>query len=96
MRKDFPKDSFGWEVQIDGKVKYTSENIISIEIKHYTHNGCAHGYLGMRSLLFSPLTGKTILQIQLFKDRKLLRKTAQRQWSISKGRKAEKELTILN
>lgn len=69
LQKDFPGDSFGWEAQIDGEVKYSSENIINIEIKHYTYTGGAHGYQGMRSLLFDPKTGKIITQNQLFKDR---------------------------
>lgn len=68
LQKDFPKDSFGWEAKIDGEIKYLSENIINIEIKHYTYTGGAHGYQGQRSLLFDPNTGKTILQHQLFKD----------------------------
>ena len=58
LQKDFPKDSFGWEAEIEGKVKYLSENIINIEIKHYTYTGGAHGYQGLRSLLFDPKTGK--------------------------------------
>jgi hypothetical protein len=73
LRKDFPGDSFGWEAQIDGDVKYKSENIINIEIKHYTYTGGAHGYQGMRSLLFDPNTGKIITQDQLFKDRNSFR-----------------------
>jgi hypothetical protein len=35
--KKFSKDSFGWEAEIEGEVKYLSENIINIEIKHYTY-----------------------------------------------------------
>jgi hypothetical protein len=35
--KRFSKDSFGWEAEIEGEVKYLSENIINIEIKHYTY-----------------------------------------------------------
>ena len=80
LQKDFPKDSFGWEAEIEGKVKYLSENIINIEIKHYTYTGGAHGYQGLRSLLFDPKTGKIILQHQLFKDRNAFRAFAEKKF----------------
>ena len=41
---------------------------MNIEIKHYTYTGGAHGYQGLRSLLFDPNTGKYIPNSQLFKD----------------------------
>ncbi|WP_367755958.1 DUF4163 domain-containing protein [Flavobacterium sp. WC2430] len=68
LQKEFPKDSFGWEAKIEGSVKYVSDSILNIEIKHYTYTGGAHGYQGLRSLLFDPATGKTISNSQLFKD----------------------------
>jgi hypothetical protein len=80
LQKDFPKDSFGWEAKINGEVKYMSENIINIEIKHYTYTGGAHGYQGRRSLLFDPNTGKTILHHQLFKDVNAFRAFAEKKF----------------
>ncbi len=69
MQKDFPKDTFGWEAEIEGTLKYSSDSIINIEIKHYTYTGGAHGYQGLRSLLFDPHTGKSISTDKLFKDK---------------------------
>lgn len=71
LKKDFPRDNFGWEAKIEGEVKYRSENIINIEISHYTFTGGAHGYAGLRSLLFDPETGKQIPNETLFKNWKL-------------------------
>lgn len=68
IKKDFPRDHFGWEANIEGKVKYRSENLINIEINHYTFTGGAHGYAGLRSLLFDPETGKQIPNETLFKN----------------------------
>jgi hypothetical protein len=68
LRKEFPKDAFGWEAEITGSVKYQSESILNLQIKYYTYTGGAHGYLGLRSLLFDPETGKSIPNSQLFKD----------------------------
>lgn len=68
MKKDFPKDIFGWEGKIEGIVAYESDSILNIEIKHYTFTGGAHGYSGIRSLLFDPQTGKSIPTEYLFRD----------------------------
>ncbi|MEO8253287.1 MAG: DUF3298 and DUF4163 domain-containing protein [Flavobacterium sp.] len=68
IKKEFPKDHFGWEAKIEGKIKYKSENIVNIEINHYTFTGGAHGYAGLRSLLFDPKTGKQIGNEALFKN----------------------------
>lgn len=73
LKKDFPKDYFGWEAKIGGKVKYSSENILNIEIDHYTFTGGAHGYAGLRSLIFDPKTGKKIENEKLFKNWELFK-----------------------
>lgn len=69
LQKEFPNDKFGWEADIEGSVKYLSEAVLNIEINHYTYTGGAHGYQGLRSLLFDPNTGKSISNYQLFNDR---------------------------
>ncbi len=69
FQKEFPKDTFGWEGKIEGSVKYLSDSILNIEIKHYTFTGGAHGYEGLRSLIFDPETGKYIPNNQLFKNK---------------------------
>jgi hypothetical protein len=67
LQKDFPKDTFGWEAKIDGTIKYQSDKILNIEINHYTYTGGAHGYQGLRSLLFDPSSGKSISNDLIFK-----------------------------
>jgi hypothetical protein len=69
LQKDFPKDTFGWEGKIEGNIKYQSDSILNIQIKHYTFTGGAHGYEGLRSLLFDPNTGKYIPTSHLFKNK---------------------------
>lgn len=68
MKTKNPKEIFGWEGKIEGKVTYESDSIINIKIKHYTFTGGAHGYQGIRSLLFDPKTGKNIPTAFLFRD----------------------------
>ena len=69
LQKEFPNDKFGWEADIEGTVKYQSDAVLNIEIKHYTYTGGAHGYQGLRSLLFDPNTGKTISNEELFHNK---------------------------
>jgi len=68
LQKEFPKDTLGWEGEIKGNVKYVSDSILNIEIKHYIYTGGAHGYQGLRSLIFDPNTGKFIANTKLFKN----------------------------
>lgn len=68
LQKEFPKDTFGWEAEIEGNLKYMSDSILNIEIKHYSYTGGAHGYEGLRSLIFNPDTGKIIPNDKLFKN----------------------------
>ena len=69
LQKEFPNDKFGWEADIEGNVKYQSDAVLNIEIKHYTYTGGAHGYQGLRSLLFDPNTGKIISNEELFHNK---------------------------
>lgn len=80
LRKDYPKDVFGWEAEIEGSIKYQSESILNIKIKHYTYTGGAHGYQGLRSLLFDPKTGKSIPNNQLFKDENAFKAFAEKKF----------------
>lgn len=73
-KEEFPDATFGWEANIEGTIKYQSENLINIEIDHYTFTGGAHGYEGMQSLLFDPKTGKTIPNDALFQNLSELKK----------------------
>ncbi|MFV8269189.1 PdaC/SigV domain-containing protein [Flavobacterium sp. GT2N3] len=68
LQKEFPNDTFGWEAEVKGSLKYQSESVLNIEINHYTYTGGAHGYQGLRSLLFDPSTGKSISNEELFND----------------------------
>jgi Deacetylase PdaC/Protein of unknown function (DUF3298) len=73
-KAEVPDATFGWEANIEGTIKYQSENLINIEIDHYTFTGGAHGYEGLQSLLFDPKTGKTIPNENLFKNTTELKK----------------------
>ena len=80
LQKEFPNDKFGWEADIEGNVKYQSDAVLNIEIKHYTYTGGAHGYQGLRSLLFDPNTGKSILNDELFSDKAAFKAFAEKKF----------------
>jgi hypothetical protein len=78
LQTEFPQDKFGWEGDIKGSMTYQSGNLLNIKIDHYTYTGGAHGYHGLRSLLFNPETRKSIPIIQLFKDRLVFKAFAEK------------------
>ena len=80
MQRENPKDVFGWEGEIEGRVLYQTDSILNIEIKHYTYTGGAHGYTGRRSLIFDPATGKSIADEYLFRDIAAFRKFAEQKF----------------
>jgi hypothetical protein len=64
-----PERALSWEAEIEGSIKYQSDRILNLQIKHYTYTGGAHGYQGLRSLFLILPAGKSIPNNQLFKDR---------------------------
>jgi len=80
MQKQDPRDKFGWEAEIEGKVIYDTDSILDIELKHYTFTGGAHGYSGKRSLIFNPETGKIIPDDKLFINSNVFRVFAEKKF----------------
>lgn len=82
MKKEFPKDTFGWEAKIEGSIPYETENVLNYRIDHYSFTGGAHGYQGVRSLNFNPETGKILKNEDLFKDVNAFTKLAETKFRI--------------
>ncbi|HEX8562324.1 MAG TPA: DUF3298 domain-containing protein [Flavobacterium sp.] len=80
MQREAPDELIGWEGDIEGRILYQSDAVLNIEIKHYTFTGGAHGYSGLRSLLFDPETGKSIPVSALFNDVAGFTRFAERQF----------------
>ncbi len=80
MKKEFPKDTFGWDAKVEGSVHYQTDSILNIRIDHYTFTGGAHGYQGVRSLIFNPKTGKIIPNNDLFSDLNAFTKFAEQKF----------------
>jgi hypothetical protein len=66
FKTDFPESFQIWEAQIDGEVIFQSPEIISISITSYLNTGGAHGILNIFFLNFESITGKQIMNTELF------------------------------
>ncbi|WP_432672588.1 DUF3298 domain-containing protein [Flavobacterium sp. SM2513] len=80
LKKEFPKDTFGWEAKLEGSIPYQTANLLNYRIDHYTFTGGAHGYQGVRSLIFNPETGKIITNGGLFNDVNAFTKFAEKKF----------------
>lgn len=77
LTKEFPEYEIPWEASIKGTVIHQTEDLLNIEINHYSFTGGAHGYGGLRSLLIDPKTGKAIANADLFNDVKAFEQLAE-------------------
>lgn len=77
LHKKFPEDTFGWEAKVETKKKYESDKLINFEMTHYTFTGGAHGYQGLRSLIFDKATGRTMGYDDIFTDKGVVQKLAE-------------------
>ncbi|QYJ68948.1 DUF3298 and DUF4163 domain-containing protein [Flavobacterium litorale] len=68
LKKEFPKEALEWEGKVTANVIRKTDSLINIELKHYTYTGGAHGYEGLRSLLFDPATGHAFAYRDIFND----------------------------
>lgn len=73
---DFPNSTVAWEAQIDGEVLFKSFEIISIALTYYINTGGAHGNTNISFLNFDALTGKRILNKNLFKNEPAFKEVA--------------------
>ncbi len=64
--KEFPEEKTPWEAQVEGKVIYKTENIISVKFNLELFTGGAHGYASKSYQNFDPKTGKLYNKAELF------------------------------
>lgn len=81
LRKDFPKEKMAsWEAKINGSIAYQTDNIINVKLENYTFTGGAHGYSGLRSLLFNAKTGTTLNYADMFTDQEAVMALAEKKF----------------
>ncbi|NBL65404.1 DUF4163 domain-containing protein [Flavobacterium sp. NST-5] len=68
LKQKYPDERAGWEAKIDAKITYETENVINVSVENYMFTGGAHGYQGIRSLLFDAKTGKELKLKDYIKD----------------------------
>ena len=67
LKKEYP-DEVGWEANIKTKITFQTEKLLNIKVEYYMFTGGAHGYFGVKSLLFDVQTGKNLTLHDLFSD----------------------------
>lgn len=80
LKKKYPKEALGWEGSIDAAVTRRSDSLIAVRLSHFTYTGGAHGYAGVRSLLFDPKTGHAFVYRDIFNDLKGFTDYAEKQF----------------
>lgn len=63
---EFPEYSIPWEASVEGKVIYSSPELISIEFDLALFTGGAHGYTSRSYLNLDPATGDRVSNEELF------------------------------
>lgn len=68
LKKMYPDEPMGWEADIEGKVTYEDQNILTIQINSYSFTGGAHGFSSTRFLNFDKAKGLEMANMEFFKD----------------------------
>jgi hypothetical protein len=68
LKKVYPKEAIDWEAQIDARVSFENNKIISIQMDSYLFTGGAHGYASTQFLNFDKEKGIEIDTEAFFKD----------------------------
>ena len=67
LKKEFPKE-IAWEAKINGLIVFQSSEIINIRLEYYMFTGGAHGYYGVKSLIFDAQSGKKLSNKDIFAE----------------------------
>lgn len=78
MKKQFPTETIGWEVLIEGKNTYQNEDLIALQIGYYNYTGGAHGYNGIKSIIINKNDGSIHTSKTLFKNLSGFKKFAEK------------------
>lgn len=79
LKKEYP-DEVGWEANIKTKITFQTEKLLNIKVEYYMFTGGAHGYFGVKSLLFDLETGKSLTPHDLFSDNEKLKLFAEQKF----------------
>ena len=67
--KEFPEYDLPWEATVNGKLVYSTPNILCLQFNTDMFTGGAHGYRSTDYLNFDPENGKTLTAADLFTEK---------------------------
>ena len=70
LKNLYAEETTPWEAQIEGKVVYEDETLLTLQLNSYIFTGGAHGYSAQRFLNFDKKRGVELENWQLFQNRK--------------------------
>ncbi len=70
LKNLYAEEATPWEAQIEGKVVYEDETLLTVQLNSYIFTGGAHGYSAQRFLNFDKKRGVELENWQLFQNRK--------------------------
>lgn len=79
LKKEYAEE-VGWEANLKAKITFQTENLLNIKVEYYIFTGGAHGYFGVKSLLFDVQTGQSLTTQNLFSDMEKLEAYAEQKF----------------
>ncbi|MCM4166702.1 hypothetical protein KCTC52924_01551 [Arenibacter antarcticus] len=67
LKELYPDEPVGWEAQIEGKITYEDQSLLTIQLTSYSFTGGAHGFSTSRFLNFDKQKAIELDNTQLFK-----------------------------
>lgn len=68
LKTEFPNDVIGWEATIKTRPTFQRDSILCVRTDYHIYAGGAHGFSGVKSLLFDTQTGKTLTITDIITD----------------------------
>ena len=68
FKADFPESNQAWELRVETEIVFESKTVITYSINSYTFTGGAHGNDRIQLLNFDPITGRILMNSELFSD----------------------------
>jgi len=68
LKRLYTDEAIGWEAQIEGRVVYEDNALLTLELNSYVFTGGAHGYSALQFFNFDKKKGKELENRQLFSN----------------------------
>lgn len=85
LQNEFPDETVPWEADIEARVSFENEELLTIGLNSYIFTGGAHGYGSTRYLNFHKKSGRELDNSELFRNHKRFAEFAEDQFRSQQG-----------